>query len=126
MRRTALRTMRAVLVPVGLALLCVAVRAQPQVPRTEADPPKIVDEQDRRQNTFTAGVLLLIGVTAIGLLLIAAAIVWGAKVRRMARRPEPRSSQRDDLWYLRGRIPSADPDETVDEAASLLEDPDRP
>lgn len=59
------------------------------------------EEQRRRQNTVAAGVLILLGVAAIGLLLIAGALIWGGKLRRMVREPVEPRTQEDDLWYLR-------------------------
>jgi hypothetical protein len=117
-RRAFLRAMlRSVLVPLGVVLLCAAVRAQPLERVGEPQQSTLHDEQQqqRRQNTFTAGVLLLFGVTTIGLLLITAAVIWGAKVRRLARRAEPATERPDDLWYLRKTLP---PDKSSDEPSS--------
>jgi len=65
-------------------------------------------EQQRKVGTATAGVLILVGVAAIGLLLIAAAIIWGGKVRRLVRYEAPEPTRQDDLWYLRKERPADD------------------
>lgn len=66
-------------------------------------------EKQRRQNTVTVGVLILIGVAAVGLLLISAALIWGSKVRRMVRQPPAEPSRQDDLWYLKNKIEAEEP-----------------
>lgn len=72
--------------------------------------------QKRKQDTATVGVLILVGVTAIGLLLIAGALIWGAKVRRLARTPTAEPTQQDDLWSLR-KGATSDGTTTDDESA---------
>lgn len=44
---------------------------------------------------------MLLGIAAIGLLVIAGALIWGAKTRRLVRKPELGGIGQDDLWYLR-------------------------
>lgn len=123
MRRVLCRLLP-VLGAVGVTLVCALAQAQPQDGLGDPEPPSVLDEQQRRQNTFTAGMLLLVGVLAVGLLLIAAAIVWGAKIRRLARRPEPGSARPDDLWYLRKPRPPPEPGPSTDENP-LTDDPAR-
>jgi hypothetical protein len=123
--RTNLSTMRPALGLLCIVLLAVTAQAQPQESVEKPQRPAVIDEQQqqlqRRQNTFTAGVLLLIGVVTVGLLLIAAAIVWGAKVRRLARHAEPPSGRQDDLWYLRH---ASRPSEDADHASAPPADQD--
>lgn len=83
-------------------------------------------EQQRRQNTVTVGVLILVGVAAIGLLLIAGALIWGAKVRRMVRPTEVEPTRHDDLWYLRkGKQVVGDTEESADDGPPI-ESPEPP
>lgn len=116
MRNRGLKFLLTLLAPVWVSLFAVCACGAAPDPPTEISesPEEPQQQQQRRQTTFTAGVLLLIGVTTIGLLLIAAAIIWGAKVRRLVRRPDPPFSAPDQLWYLRksaGPPPAAPADE---------------
>lgn len=116
MSRDFLCCLLSMMAALAVGLPCIVAQAEPQDGIGEPSPPTVVDEQQqRRQNTFTAGVLLLLGVLAVGLLLMAAAIVWGAKVRRLARRPEPGSARPDELWYLRKTRPPPEPGTSPDE-----------
>lgn len=124
MRRAILQPMRLTLAPLGMIFLCVVAQAQPLDAVHEPEQPTVADEQQRREGTFTAGVLLLIGVTAVGLLLIAAAILWGAKVRRLVRRPQARSAKQDELWYLRKSPPPPDSGDSADEEPPPADNPD--
>lgn len=125
MSRINLWTMRPALGVLCVVLLSVTARAQPQELVEKPQRSTIIDEQQqqrqRRENTFTAGVLLLIGVVTVGLLLIAAAIVWGAKVRRLARHAERPSGRQDEFWYLR---PTSRPSEGGEPASAPPSDQD--
>lgn len=70
-------------------------------PESAATPELADAERERRQHTVAIGTLLLVGVAAIGLLLVAATLIWGAKVRRLSRGPHAEPTRSDDLWFLR-------------------------
>lgn len=106
-------------VPAGLAAQKVEAsqqtgsekRAEPLRERSErpteendAVKPDLAREQAkraRRQRVVTAAVLLLAGIAAVGLVLVGLIVLWGARMRRIARSGLPRQSPVDDLWYLR-------------------------
>lgn len=67
------------------------------------------DLPDKRQRTFTVGVLILLGITITGLGLLVVVILWGHRVRRRSRDPLPEASRGDDLFYLKtGNKPQQD------------------
>lgn len=59
--------------------------------------------EDEKQRAATAAVYLAVGVAFVGILLIALVLIWGIRVRRLARRRVPSQSLPDPLWYLRTR-----------------------
>ena len=77
---------------------------------TATDPTPVVDEdveRQRRQNLASVLTILLAGIGITGVMLIAATIIWGAKLRRIVRLPETGPTQQDELWYLK-KPPPAD------------------
>lgn len=75
----------------------------------EVDPANL---EEKRQLTFTVGVMVLLGITITGLGLLLVVILWGHRVRRKSRAPLPEASRGDDLFYLKtGNKPQ--PDTTV-------------
>lgn len=76
--------------------------ADPVEPR-HLPPDGIEDEQ--RQNLVTVMLMLLGGVCLVGVALIAGTMIWGAKLRRLARVPERHPTRQDDLWYLKKPSP---------------------
>ena len=50
------------------------------------------------------------GILICGVGLLAMVLLWGSRIRRIAREPLPRVAPRDELWYLKGR---REPDPTV-------------
>lgn len=54
-----------------------------------------------RQDVVTAALLVIGGIAAVGLFLMALTIFWGGRLRRLARRPLPEQSPIDELWYLK-------------------------
>jgi hypothetical protein len=65
--------------------------------------PKIPAET--RQRTVATAVLLLLGIVGAGLILMLLVLLWGVRVRRIARAPLPGQSPVDPLWYLRPKPP---------------------
>ena len=68
---------------------------------TAEDESPIDDEE--KQRAATAAVYLAAGVAFVGILLIALVLIWGVRVRRLARTRVPSQSHPDPLWYLRTR-----------------------
>ena len=73
----------------------------------EAPQTSDADESQRQRNRASAGVLLLLGVVAVGVLVIAGVVISGAKLRRLARGGEPGPTEQDELWYLRTQAANA-------------------
>jgi hypothetical protein len=59
------------------------------------------EEKQRRRNVASVLVLLLVGVGLIGVLMIVAALMWGAKLRRLARDSAAGPTRQNELWYLK-------------------------
>lgn len=56
---------------------------------------------DDKERVATAAVFLLVLVVMVGVALLLAVVLWGRSVRRVARKPTPRISPGDELWYLK-------------------------
>ena len=54
-----------------------------------------------KRRVATVAVYLLAGIAFAGVALLGLVIVWGNRIRRIARTPLPRQSRTDELWYLR-------------------------
>jgi hypothetical protein len=55
----------------------------------------------KKKGTVTAAVLVLLGIMAIGGLLIVTTIFWGMRLRRLARSRSGEKTNVDSLWYLK-------------------------
>lgn len=91
-------------------------------------PQHIPAPDERQRRVVTAGMLLLVGIAFVGLLLVGLTIIWGSRVRRLARRPLPEQSPVDDLWYLKPSKQRLDDAENAaetadDRAAQQRDDP---
>ncbi len=73
--------------------------AAEQQPASDAPGPPF--DEERRERTRTAAVLLLLGIAATGGLTIVFIVLWGFRVRRNIRKPLPRTRPPDELWYLK-------------------------
>lgn len=62
--------------------------------------PSAEDEEARRR-AYSMGVVMLGGILICGVSLVALALLWGHRMRRIARQPLPKVAPRDDLWYLK-------------------------
>lgn len=69
---------------------------------TEPNVPSTAKEEHKKQ-LVTVGMLLLVGVSLIGMILIGMTIAWGGRLRRIARKPLPPQSPVDELWYLKAK-----------------------
>jgi len=70
--------------------------------------PDDTPEEQRRQNLATILFMLLGGVCIVGIALIAGTMIWGAKLRRLARVPESGPTRQDELWYLKKPPPTGE------------------
>ncbi len=66
-----------------------------------AESPKTV--QQRLLRRLTAGLLVLVAVGLVGLFLVLLAMLWGRRVRRVAKQALPSSGPPAPLWFLRPR-----------------------
>jgi hypothetical protein len=83
-------------------------------------PRETADREQERRRAYTMGMVMLGGILICGVGLIAAALLWGSRARRIARQPLPRIAPRDELWYLKNK-----PD-TAAAADTELEERDTP
>lgn len=56
-----------------------------------------------RKRAVTTAVLMLGGILFVGGMSIVLIVLWGFRVRRLARQPLPSGTAIDPLWYLRAR-----------------------
>lgn len=86
-------------------------------PEDSSDPFGGEVDTQRQQNLVSILMILLAGVGIVGVLMIGAAMIWGAHVRRIVRHVEHPPTKHDELWYMR-RPPLDDPvSELIDENA---------
>ena len=52
-------------------------------------------------DTFIVSILILAGIAMVGIFILAFIIIWGQRLRRFVRKPFPKQSLGDELWYLR-------------------------
>jgi len=67
------------------------------VSTTQVDP----EDEAEKERVVTAGVLLLVLVIGVVAGLLVVVVLWGRRVRRMARKPTARIVPGDALWYLK-------------------------
>jgi hypothetical protein len=60
------------------------------------------DRSDEKQRRAMAGLMALCGILVGGLGFVALVMIWGARLRRMARRElPPQKTLQNDLWFLK-------------------------
>lgn len=65
------------------------------------------DREHQKRVVRAAGYVLLV-ILGLGAALIGLVVLWGRRMRRMARKPARRQSAPDQLWYLRPKkVPPA-------------------
>ncbi len=62
-----------------------------------------LDRKKEEDKAKTLGIVLLAGIAMLGVLLLAIVLVWGSRIRRLARNPLPVQCRGDELWYLRAK-----------------------
>ncbi len=77
----------------------------PAVAAEHAPPDQRPGGEDReadKQRKAMAGLMALCGILIGGLMFVAGVMIWGARLRRMARRELPAQKTLDkDLWFLK-------------------------
>jgi len=66
--------------------------------------------QKRQEGKKAASVamLLLVGVMVVGILLVSCTMLWGYRLRRIARTKQPARTEFDELWYLKSKAARTD------------------
>jgi hypothetical protein len=54
-----------------------------------------------KQEALSFALVMLAGIIMGGAMLLILVLVWGNRARRLARRPLPPVSRRDELWFLK-------------------------
>ncbi len=92
----------------GLILL--ALGGSVPVAKADVPPEPTPAQQEFREpdagepeRLVTIAIYLLIAVTVAIVSLLILVILWGARVRRQARKPLPSTTPNDPLWYLKGK-----------------------
>ncbi len=76
-------------------------------------------ESAEKQRAITIGFYLLIALVIGVVSLMGVLMLWGARVRRLARKPLPNTSPNDPLWYLKGKsADSCEPPDPLPDAPS--------
>jgi hypothetical protein len=68
-----------------------------------------------------AGILVVAAMACSGVVLLLLVVLWGHRLRRIARTPLPRQSQLDEFWYLRHK---ERPARDTGQATASEDDPD--
>ncbi len=96
--------------PLWLAVVVIAFAVGGSVSMAKADLPPPPAQREFREpdageplKLVTIAIYLLVAVTVAIVSLLILVMVWGARVRRQARRPLPSTSPNDPLWYLKGK-----------------------
>ena len=78
---------------------------------------KQAGESERQRNAVSA-MLALLGIVIVGVAFLSLVVLWGHRIRRMAREPIAKQSRPDELWYLKPRKQArkSDSDEPSDSA----------
>ncbi len=83
-----------------------------QAANSDASDPSLrgtVDAAAKKQ-ALSFGLVMLAGIIVGGTMLLVLVVVWGNRTRRLARRPLPPVSKRDELWFLKPKKgPGEDP-----------------
>lgn len=105
----------AIVLAACLAIL-VARRAGAEVRSTDAVPSQsqstsastagAAKSPEQRQKQIVVALLLLMGITLAGLMMVGFAMLWGARTRRIARQPLPAAPRGDELWFLKKPLPT--------------------
>ncbi len=106
----------------SVLLIACAAFAGMQTEKSPSERPASSATQPSRANSGTHGVdgvvtivsLVLVGVLLVGLALIAMTILWGNRTRREAKRPLPKQTTHDELWFLRSKGDAPDDSQTSD------------
>jgi len=79
------------------------------LPANRSSPSGKADE--RSGHIATAAFLLLMGIVALGVLLLATVLLLGSRARRLVRQPLPEVPPQDPDWFLRKKLepPDASP-----------------
>jgi hypothetical protein len=77
------------------------------------------DRDAARQRAYSLGVVMIGGILILGVGLVALVLLWGNRMRRIARQPLPKVAPRDELWYLKSKKEPAAESEPEDEEEPL-------
>ncbi len=71
-----------------------------------------VGDAKRQQHLVSILMMMLAGIGIVGVAMISTAMIWGARLRRIARHTDHPPTQQDELWYMR-RPPPEDVDPAI-------------
>lgn len=60
-------------------------------------------DEARKRRTAQSALFLVIGIAAVGLMLVLMVLLWGIRLRRRMKKRRRPSAEYDPLWYLRTR-----------------------
>jgi hypothetical protein len=80
-----------------------AAEQTPAAPAADAIKPAAeTDDETEKQHRALLGLMALCGILIGGLGFLAAVMIWGARLRRMARRElPPQKTLQNELWFLK-------------------------
>ncbi len=79
---------------------------------SEAEEPKAEEPVDaqtvEKRRRAMAGLMAVSGILIVGVMFLAVVVIWGARLRRLARRDLPaQTTLQNDLWFLKPPKPAA-------------------
>lgn len=104
-------------------LIACAAFAGMQTEQSDSDRSASPSAQPSRATSDASGIdgvativsLVLVGVLLVGLALIAMTILLGNRTRREAKKPLPKQTTHDELWFLRSKPAAPDDSQTSDD-----------
>ena len=92
-----------------------------------APDPQAAARTRAQQRRLMAGLVIVAGILALGLALIALVIVWGHRARGVSRRPLDSAAEGDPLWFLKPEKPASEsPARGPGDDAAAGDDDERP
>ncbi|MGQ0635891.1 MAG: hypothetical protein ACT4QC_14865 [Planctomycetaceae bacterium] len=81
------------------------------------------DRQEAAKRAYATGIVMLGGILICGVGLVAMALLWGSRTRRIARQSLPDVALRDELWFLKHKppTPAADDPPQASEGGSQVD-----
>lgn len=88
--------------------------------RTSSSGHRLAPDAQAKKQALSLGFIMLACIIVGGTFLLTLVVIWGNRMRRLARSPLPPVSKRDELWFLK---PKKDSDENPEGELKNAADP---